>query len=111
MPCVAWLLRAVPLEYAPPPPHTLHALFHAVHPMHLHVNPFQIVELPKNITPGTSYTSWFEARAAALVWQHRCSGSSNTQQPCTLAVFLVLKVHALLTRPTRVPSAHVHAGG
>lgn len=31
-----------------------------VHPMHLHVNPFQIVELPKNITAGTSYTSWFE---------------------------------------------------
>lgn len=29
--------------------------------MHLHVNPFQIVELPKNITAGTSYTSWFEA--------------------------------------------------
>lgn len=29
--------------------------------MHLHVNPFQIVELPKNITTGTSYTSWFEA--------------------------------------------------
>ena len=32
-----------------------------VHPMHIHVNPFQVTELPAlNASAGYNYTSWFE---------------------------------------------------
>ena len=32
-----------------------------IHPLHLHVNPFQIVKLGQDqLAPGLNYTSWFE---------------------------------------------------
>lgn len=44
------------------------------HPVHVHVNPFQLMDLPESsLNANTTYTSWFQVRVARVGVSSQCA--------------------------------------
>ncbi|PSC67257.1 HAD-superfamily subfamily IIA hydrolase [Micractinium conductrix] len=72
----------------------------AVHPLHMHTNPFQIQDLAAaNLLPGCSYTSWFEAgdyHDTLMLPQMQLWGTVRLRlQPGEFTGYAVMHCHSL----------------